>query len=249
MRASRKSHAAKGPQGADGVGFKYLKSVADLAALIGSEARLKILLLLAQAPRSVEEISRQTGESIANVSQHLKKLRDGGLLQVRRDGVSRFYRLRDERTALVLEYLFDIAEISQPDLMHAPGHGDGASGTGEGTAEPDGASLARALQSRRALILDVRDEVETLATPVESAVRIPLAELAARIGELGRSKTYYVLCRGRACDRAGDGVRILRENGFRAFRLREGPAGVRLGRRALDEVEVNHAHRLDEEGD
>lgn len=233
-----------------GRGLKYLESVAEVAALMGSPARLKILLLLAQAPRSVEEISRQTGESIANVSQHLKKLRGGGLLEVRRDGVTRFYRLRDERTALVLEYLFDIAEISQPDLMSvspllgaaAPAAaGDGALAAGEEVAELDGEQLARVLASRRALILDVREEIETRTTPVKDAIRIPLAELETRIEELGRSKTYYVLCRGRACDRAGDGVRILRENGFKAFRLKESPAGIRLSRRALDEVESKQA--------
>jgi DNA-binding transcriptional ArsR family regulator/rhodanese-related sulfurtransferase len=248
MKAARSSKHKKHPRVA-GRGLKYLESVAEVAALMGSEARLKILLLLAQAPRSVEEISRQTGESIANVSQHLKKLRDGGLLDVRRDGVSRFYSLGDERTALVLEYLFDIVEISRPALIRDPmplgSPGDGAHGDGADGISLDGEQLARALASRRALILDIREEIETRTTPVESAIKIPLAELEARIGELVRSKAYYVLCRGRACDRAGDGVRILRENGFKAFRLKESPAGIRLGRKALDEDENNQAPKGD----
>ena len=204
------------------------EEVSSIAALIGAPARLKILLLLAQAPRSVESISEQTGESVANTSQHLKKLRDGGLLICEKSGLSRVYRLRDERTALFVEYLFDLYELTRPELASV----SRGEQVGE-WSELSPADLRKSIAARKAILLDVRDEVENASTPVEDAVNIPLNELKASLARLAKSKTYYVICRGRACGRANDGVRLLRESGFKAFRIKESPSSLRLGRAAF----------------
>jgi DNA-binding transcriptional ArsR family regulator len=199
--------------------------VSAIAALMGSPARLKILLLLAQSPRSVEDISVQTGESVANTSQHLKKLRDGGLLECTKNGLSRVYRLQDERTAIFVEYLFDLHELTRPEQTAAFLAGE----DGEWSELSPG-DLRKSLDARKAVLLDVRDEFESAATPVEDALRIPMSELKANLGRLAKSKIYYVLCRGRACGGASDGVRLLRESGFKAFRIKESPSSLRLGR-------------------
>lgn len=190
--------------------------VADIAAVFGSAARLKILQLLAQAPRPVDAISRTTGESVANTSQHLQKLLSEGLVQVKKEKLSRIYRLSDERVALMIESLFDLAEHLLPELAES--------------ARVDAIDFGEALQELdlgKAVMLDLREDYETGHTPVEGAVSIPLATLKDAAQKFRKNKTYYLVCRGRACDLATEGVRILRSKGFKAYRLKESPAAIR----------------------
>jgi predicted transcriptional regulator len=51
--------------------FEHL---AAMARALGSPHRLELIELLAQTERSVEELARLTGLSIANASQHLQQL-------------------------------------------------------------------------------------------------------------------------------------------------------------------------------
>lgn len=60
---------------------------------IASEPRrLQILQLIWDRERTVSEIADRLPVSIAAVSQHLSKLKDNGLVQLRRDGRKRYYR-------------------------------------------------------------------------------------------------------------------------------------------------------------
>lgn len=60
---------------------------------LGSESRLRIMQLLLVDPRDVSKISEATGLSMANASQHLRKLKSVGLLRVIKTGQSRTYHL------------------------------------------------------------------------------------------------------------------------------------------------------------
>lgn len=53
---------------------------------------MQILELIWDRERSVGEIAAVLPVSIAAVSQHLGKLRDAGLVEVRKDGRRRYYR-------------------------------------------------------------------------------------------------------------------------------------------------------------
>lgn len=62
--------------------------------LAGSDARLKILYLLAQNEHfCVCDLADILNMSIPAVSQHLRKLKDGGLVETARDGQTIFYSL------------------------------------------------------------------------------------------------------------------------------------------------------------
>ena len=205
------------------------ETVASQAALLGSPARLKILLLLAQSPRSVEALALETRESVANTSQHLKKLREGELVNVERSGVSRIYRLADERVALVVETLFDLAELRSSAYREA----SRLLAEQEELSSLSVEQMRREIQEERAVLIDVRDTVESCETPVSGAVSIPLSELEAELIKLSRTKTYFVVCRGRACGQATQGVRLLRKRGLQAYRVKESPAALRLKARSL----------------
>lgn len=62
------------------------------------------------------------------------------------------------------------------------------------------------------VLLDLREETETMTGTADGAVCIPLTELRERLGELDKNKTYYVYCAVGL--RGYIGERILRQKGF-----------------------------------
>ena len=77
-----------------------------------------------------------------------------------------------------------------------------------------------------AVILDVREEEETVAYALPGAVNIPLGQLRARLGELDRSRRYIVFCAVGV--RSYNAARILRQNGFVNVKIY--PGGTRFYR-------------------
>jgi DNA-binding transcriptional ArsR family regulator len=61
--------------------------------LLGDPTRRAIFGLLARRPSSVGELARQLPVSRPAVSQHLRVLRDGGLVVSRAEGTRRVYQL------------------------------------------------------------------------------------------------------------------------------------------------------------
>ena len=58
-----------------------------------SPRRLELLDLLAQAPRTVDELARASEQSTANTSQHLQALHAAGMVTRAREGTSVRYAL------------------------------------------------------------------------------------------------------------------------------------------------------------
>jgi DNA-binding transcriptional ArsR family regulator len=73
--------------------------------LLGDPTRRAIFELLARKPRSVGELARELPVSRPAVSQHLRVLKDGGLVVDRADGTRRVYRLNPEGVAALRAYL------------------------------------------------------------------------------------------------------------------------------------------------
>lgn len=76
--------------------------LSDLLALAGNEVRLKILFLLEEenelCPCDIADILEM---SIPAISQHLRKLKDGGIVETRRVGQTIFYSLKEIHLALL----------------------------------------------------------------------------------------------------------------------------------------------------
>jgi len=68
---------------------------------LANPARRAILELVWDAERTSSEIAEAVGATRPATSQHLKVLRDAGLVQVRADGSQRLYRVDSERLAEV----------------------------------------------------------------------------------------------------------------------------------------------------
>lgn len=83
-------------------------SLGKIIELAGNEVRLKILFLLEEENELCPcDLSDILGMSIPAISQHLRKLKDGNIVQTRRSGQTIFYSLKAENM-----------EILKPLFMH-----------------------------------------------------------------------------------------------------------------------------------
>jgi DNA-binding transcriptional ArsR family regulator len=73
--------------------------------LLGDPTRRAIFELLARRPCSVGELAQQLPISRPAVSQHLRVLKDGGLVVSRPEGTRRVYRLNPDGVSALRAYL------------------------------------------------------------------------------------------------------------------------------------------------
>jgi DNA-binding transcriptional ArsR family regulator len=71
---------------------------------LGDPTRRAIFELLSAGPHAVGEIAEQLPVSRPAVSQHLRVLKDAGLVAERRNGTRRIYRLDPDGVAEVRDY-------------------------------------------------------------------------------------------------------------------------------------------------
>src|ERR687885_2219135 len=69
------------------------EAIALMGKAFASPRRLELLDLLAQAPRTVDDLAKASGQSTANTSQHLQALHAAGLVTRTREGTSVRYAL------------------------------------------------------------------------------------------------------------------------------------------------------------
>ncbi len=72
-----------------------LESLANRFKILAEPTRLQILAALCNQEHSVQEICDRTGLLQANVSKHLRLMKDAGVVACRREGVWRYYRVID----------------------------------------------------------------------------------------------------------------------------------------------------------
>ena len=73
--------------------------------LLGDPTRRAIFELLARRPCSVGELAERLPVSRPAVSQHLRALKDGGLVTSRAEGTRRVYRLNPDGVTALRAYL------------------------------------------------------------------------------------------------------------------------------------------------
>src|SRR5688572_24169698 len=86
------------------------EAIGRVALALGSAGRLQILEFVAQRERSVDELARMTGLSVANTSKHLQALRQAGLVTARKEGLRVYYSLAGDDVVALLSALRAVAE-------------------------------------------------------------------------------------------------------------------------------------------
>ena len=89
-----------------------LAEAAQLFKVLGSESRLGLLRLIGAEPRTVGVLAEATGMSQPLVSQHLRTLRQVGLVTTSRTGREITYALADRHVAHVIEDA--LAHVQEP---------------------------------------------------------------------------------------------------------------------------------------
>lgn len=70
-----------------------IEAQAEIHQVLSNPSRLRILCALTERERSVGDIAEQIGATLQNTSQHLRLMRDKGILEARRDGQTIFYQI------------------------------------------------------------------------------------------------------------------------------------------------------------
>jgi ArsR family transcriptional regulator, lead/cadmium/zinc/bismuth-responsive transcriptional repressor len=87
--------------------------LSGILSLTGNEVRLKILYLLHQEKELCPcDLSDILGMSIPAVSQHLRKMKDGNIIEFRREGQTIFYSLKEEHLKLMQPFFDTINQVN-----------------------------------------------------------------------------------------------------------------------------------------
>src|SRR5918912_581120 len=92
------------------------EAIALMGKAFASPRRLELLELLAQAPRTVDDLARASDQSTANTSQHLQALHAAGLVDRVREGTRVRYAIAGEKALRVWLTLRD-ASAAQLDAV------------------------------------------------------------------------------------------------------------------------------------
>jgi len=188
---------------------------ARVGSALGSDKRLEILDLLAQAPRHVDALASEMGLSTASTSQHLQVLRAAKLVEAAREGNRILYRLADDGVLRLWLTLRSVAERNLPEvdrILREYGNAE--------DKQPVTRDELQTLLAKDALqLIDVRPRIEYESGHLPGALCFPLDELTDRMDELERDRLVVTYCRGIYCLMSNDAEALLQSNGFQVRRL------------------------------
>ena len=205
---------------------ELFEAIALMGKAFSSPLRLEMLDLLAQAPRTVDELARATEQSMANTSQHLQALHAAGMVTRTREGTSVRYALAGEEALEVWLALRDasVARLAEVERAAREYLGEDVEAIGRD-------ELIGRLHRGDVVLVDVRPGEEFAAGHIEGALSIPIDELQDRLAELPADREVVAYCRGPFCAYAHEAVRTLQAAGLRARRMHEGWPEWRLAGR------------------
>ncbi|WP_405082745.1 ArsR/SmtB family transcription factor [Paenibacillus chitinolyticus] len=91
--------------------MEQLQSLADTFKLMGDKTRLTILALLRERELCVCDLVDVTGMSQPSISQHLRKMKDAGLVSETRKGQWIYYSLAADQKDRTLELLRQVPSM------------------------------------------------------------------------------------------------------------------------------------------
>jgi rhodanese-related sulfurtransferase/DNA-binding transcriptional ArsR family regulator len=190
--------------------------LARIGKAVSSPRRLELLDLLRQAPRTVEELARESGQSVANTSHHLQELRSHGLVESEKNGLYVTYRIAKEEVSEFFSALRVLAESQLAEIDRITQRFLGGEEDIEGV---DRDALLDRVKKGSVVVLDVRPREEYDAGHLVGAISVPLSELQRRLKRLPRKREIVAYCRGPYCMMATEAVALLQRKGYRALRI------------------------------
>lgn len=198
---------------------ELFEQFARIGKALSSAKRLETLEFLAQAERSVDELARMTGLSVANASQHLQQLRQAGLVLARKEGLRVYYRIAGDGIVRLLAAVQAVgrerlAEVDRLVTLYLDS---------KDSLEPVPVrELMQRARTGLVTVLDVRPAEEYAAGHIRGAINVPVASLGKRLVDIPARREVVAYCRGPYCLLAFDAVAELRRRGRKARRLEVG---------------------------
>jgi len=201
--------------------FKHdlFNQFARVGKALSNGNRLELLEFLAQGERSVDDLAKVADLTVGNTSQHLKQLRQAGLVTARKEGLKVYYSLTGSDVIELLDAMRNVAQRHLSDVQHLVN----TYLTVKDDLEPiPRTELLQRVKDDLVTVLDVRPAEEFAAGHVPGAINIPLDELEGYLDKVAADQEIVAYCRGPHCVLAFDAVAKAREKGLKARRLEDG---------------------------
>jgi rhodanese-related sulfurtransferase/DNA-binding transcriptional ArsR family regulator len=195
------------------------QSLALVAQALANPNRIQLLEHIAQGERSVELLAAATGLSVANASQHLRALRQAGMVVARKAGQRVIYSIAGHEVLQLYTALQRAAEtqVAEVERLVRDFQGD------RYNLEPiTAAKLLERIKKSLVTVLDVRPTGEFQAGHLPGAINIPYDQLQRGLAQVPKKREVVAYCRGPYCLMSFDAVVKLRQGGWRARRLERG---------------------------
>jgi ArsR family transcriptional regulator len=198
---------------------QLFEQLALITQSLASPQRIELLDYLAQAERSVDELSQLTSLSTANTSRHLQILKQNGLVLMRKQGKSRLYKIAGDDVIQLISCLRrtaenHLAEVTRLKQNILPSYIDKEAISSK--------ELLSKMNTGAILLLDVRPLKEFEQGHIKGAVNISPESIEQKINDIPHDKTVVAYCRGPYCAYSYQMVEALRQRGLKALRLEEG---------------------------
>jgi len=89
---------------------KILQLQAEICSALSNVTRLEIIYLLKEGEKSVSELALELGVSMSNLSQHLRILREKGLVKYKKDGQHIYYSLASKMVNTICTSMREIVK-------------------------------------------------------------------------------------------------------------------------------------------
>jgi rhodanese-related sulfurtransferase len=194
--------------------------IATLGHVLSSPQRLRLLHILCQCDRTVEDLATAINQPVANVSHHLQLLHKANLVAKRRIGRHIAYGLADDSVKEFWLRYRDYSATRLAELQQLFASLAAQRSKRGGTISRE--ALNDLIRKDAVVLVDVRPKEEYDADHLPGAISIPLADLIDRAGELPVDKIVVLYCRGPYCLLGDTAQEQLSARAIRALRLTEG---------------------------
>ncbi|MBT5232100.1 MAG: metalloregulator ArsR/SmtB family transcription factor [Methylococcales bacterium] len=207
--------------------------LARIGKAISQPNRLELLDYLAQSPYNVETLSKLSGLSIANTSQHLKQLKLAGLIESDKQGQHVFYQISGNDVVQMMELVRHVAENHLAEINHLmQQHLDPLDST-EAISAND---LEQRIATGEVKVIDVRPIAEYESGHITDSEHMPLDQLMNSINTLKSCTEIVAYCRGPYCVYSYEAIAILRREGINVRRYEAGFPEWKAQGRAVTEI-------------
>jgi rhodanese-related sulfurtransferase len=219
--------------------------ISELGRALSSPQRVRLIHLLCQCDRTVEDLATLMGETVANISHHLQVLKQAHIVTATRLDRRIAYGIVDETVIQFWQRYRNFAAAHLTEMQVITGELAEQRSRRGGTVTRT--ELLKLLRKGEAVLIDLRPREEYDAGHIDGARSIPLAELMQRIKELPRNKTVVLYCRGPFCLLGDAAQEKLADKSIMARRLEDGivdwqGAGLRVKRSAAYKPLVKRHH-------